>query len=143
VKQEYEDDISDSIKEESPYSVDRETSKLYNDPREYTSPCRFCVCPFHGHKDNMRNECIVKGCDTRFKWKKEHWTEIHANDHQDSIPLLYTLALRSIDLHDLLPREVDEQDLQPMDVLVEMYEQNHSEKSSKCRCIVCHGKQCI
>lgn len=105
--------------------------------------CRFCVCHIHGHKDFFTNECKVKGCETHFKWKETHWQSNHKNDTCSRIPSLYTLAMKTLPTSLTVPKDVDEQNLHPNDVLLEVYiREKNIPNMKKCQCILCGGKGC-
>jgi len=114
--------------------VDVDSQSMDIDYTSFSPPCRFCHCPVpgHGRKDMFTNECKVKGCGTRFKWKKKHWNDRHENDK--NFPSLYSLCMKVIKPSNLVPVEIDEIDIQPNDVLIESYRSNNP---ITFRCIIC------
>lgn len=140
----YEDCVEEDTHDTS--IVSTSPRSISNNPRDHTPPCRFCVCHIgeHGHKDMVKNECLVKECGTMFKWKDKHWRSTHKNDIVQRIPSLYSLALKVIRPRDMVPEEIDQLDLHPKDVLMEIYEDSLGslELRKGCMCIICGGKGC-
>jgi len=95
-------------------------------------PCPYCTCPEHGHNDLLTNDC-PKGCNTEFRI--EDFFKTSPKDNLSS----FERALMSVPMEVLIPREEEENDVEPDDALMDVYEKKMKGKPLTCVCLFCNS----